>query len=79
MKIDITKYDDCCYMVSIKKDGEQVESGIWCPVSKRLAIDGELIGLFNSEEEIKKFLKPIPVTTTKYRHNKPLAIAPTNQ
>lgn len=64
-KVKLTKYDDCCYRVSIQEDGKEVESGLWCSQTHVVAIEGECVGFCATKEAVIKTLKPIKVTKYK--------------
>lgn len=59
-------YDECCYLVEILKDGERIADGMWCPNSKRLVVDGEIIGHYNTKKSVLKEIYPREVTYTVY-------------
>lgn len=55
-------FDECCWRLKITKDGEKIESGIWCPVSKQLVIDGNIVGNASTKEDVLERLKPFQIT-----------------
>jgi len=61
--IHVTKFDECCYRVSITEGGKEIESGIWCPVSKILAINGDHAGYFESKDDLIENLGHVQYTT----------------
>jgi hypothetical protein len=62
----IKPYDDCCYLVEVKKNGEIIDSGVWCPQSKILASDGEIVCVYQTKEEVLKDIEPREIKYTKY-------------
>ena len=55
-------FDECCWRLSIAKGGKEIESGIWCPNSHRLVIDGNVVGFASTKEEVLEQLKPSRIT-----------------
>jgi hypothetical protein len=61
IEITLQKYDDCCYSIDIIEDGETVETGIWCPKSGQVVVNGRTAGWCDSKEEVISRLKPVMV------------------
>ena len=59
--IDLEKYDDCCYKVIIKKDDVEVETGIWCPKTHIVSINGEIAGFCSTKEDVINNIKLVQV------------------
>lgn len=57
MNVEISALDECCKVFVVKESGEEVARGVWCPQSMRAVIDGEIIGLCASEDELRQSLR----------------------
>lgn len=53
----------CCFSVEIAENGETVGRGVWCSASHRLAIDGEIVGWAETQEELVANLRRARVVT----------------
>lgn len=56
-KFKATKINDCCYLIEV---GDEYV-GVWCPISRILAIGGEIVGIASSLEDLEKRLTKIPI------------------
>jgi len=57
----IKPLDECCFRLSIEDNGEEIQSGVWCPQSHVLAIEGEIAGFAETKEEVLEKLTPVKV------------------
>ena len=62
----IKPFDECCYLVEVIDGEDRVESGIWCPKSKRLVVDGSIIGHYDTKEEVLDAISPREVSYKRY-------------
>lgn len=46
----------CCWRLRITKEGQIIESGIWCPNSTAIVINGHVVGFSDSKESVLKLL-----------------------
>lgn len=58
-KATIAPYDDCCYELKVFRFNKEIESGIWCPKSHILAMDGEVVGFYDTKIEVLKSIRPM--------------------
>ena len=66
INVSLEKYDDCCYLILIKDaENKEIATGIWCPESHIVAVDGETIGRCATKEEVVARLGVVEVP--KYR------------
>lgn len=57
----IKPYNSCCWRLQINKNGEEIESGIWCPKSTILSVNGAVAGYASTPEEVLNNLKLINI------------------
>ncbi len=62
----IKPLDECCFKIEIMKGKKVVDSGVWCPVSQVLAWDGNVVGFYETKEDLLKAIKPRKMSRTRY-------------
>jgi hypothetical protein len=60
MNVDVSSFDECCKRFIVSKSGAELATGIWCPKSFRVVIDGGIVGFCTTEEELKATLRQEP-------------------
>jgi hypothetical protein len=60
VNIEISAMDECCKLFVVSRAGSEVARGVWCPQSKLAVMDGEVIGICLTEDELRSSLRQEP-------------------